>query len=61
MRTKTFCFNESKCKSVDEIDQDTPASTASQFKGPVLKRKVVVDNKISSARFLSKSVFQNIS
>jgi len=34
MRTKTFCVDESKCKSIDGINQDTPASSASQFKEP---------------------------
>jgi len=28
---KTLCFDESICKYVDEIDQDTPSSSASQF------------------------------
>jgi len=40
---KTLCFDESKCKYVDEIDQDTPDSSASQFKEPGLNRKVSVD------------------
>jgi len=61
MRTKTFCFDQSKYKSVNEIDQDTPASSASQFKEPGLKRKVIIENKILSARFFSNIVFQNIS
>jgi len=42
---ETFCFDESKCKSTDEIDQDTPASSASQFKKTGLKRKASVENK----------------
>jgi len=37
------------------------ASSASLFKEPVLKRKVIVGNKIPSARVLSKSVYQSIS
>jgi len=49
-RTKTFCFDESKCKSIDEIDQDTPASSVLQFTEPGLKQL-----------FFSKTVFQNIS
>ena len=40
---KTLCCDESKCKYIDEIDQDTPASSASQFKEPGLKKNVNVD------------------
>jgi len=29
---KKLCFEESKYKSMDEIEQDTPVSSASQFK-----------------------------
>jgi len=58
---KAFGFDESKCKSIGDINQDTPISSASQFKEPGSKRKVIVENKIPSARFFSKSVFQNIS
>jgi len=28
---KTLCFDESKCKYIDEIDQDMPSSSASQY------------------------------
>jgi len=40
IRIITFCFNESRCKSVDEIDQNTPALSVSQFKETGLKRNV---------------------
>jgi len=47
-RTKTLWFDENKCKYVDEIDQDTQASSATQFKKRGLKRKVSVENKFPS-------------
>jgi len=28
---KKLCFEVSKCKSIDAIEQDTPVSSASQF------------------------------
>jgi len=40
-----LCFDESKCKSTDEIDQDTPAS---QFKETGLKKNVSVESKFAS-------------
>jgi len=43
-----LCFDESKCKSTDEIDQDTPASSASQFKETGLKKNVSVESKFAS-------------
>jgi len=61
MHTKTFCFDKDKCKPIDEIDHDTQVSSTVQFKEPGLKRKVIVGNKIPSARFFAKNVFQNIS
>jgi len=39
IRTKTLCFDETKCNSIEEIDQETSASSASQFKEPGLKGK----------------------
>jgi len=54
MRTKHFCFDENKCKSVEEIDQDTPASSNSQFKERGLKRKVIVENKIPFSKIFLK-------
>jgi len=41
-------FCKRTCKSIDEIDQDTPALSASQFKEPGLKRNVDVENKFAS-------------
>jgi len=46
---KNACFHKRKCKCVDEIDQDTSASSASHFKEPGSKRNVTNENK-----FLSK-------
>jgi len=40
IRTKTICFDESKWKSIDEIDEDTPASSASQIEQPGFQRKL---------------------
>jgi len=37
----------SNCKSIEEIDQDAPASSASQLE-PGLKRNVSVKNKLPS-------------
>jgi len=56
MRTKHFCFDENKCKSVEEIDQDTPASSNSQFKERGLERKVIVENKIPFKIFLKERI-----
>jgi len=50
LRTKTHCFDASKCKSIDETYQDRTASSVSEFQEPGLKRKVIV-SKIS---FLQK-------
>jgi len=61
MITKTFCCDESKRTFVNEIDQDTPASSDSQFEEPGLKRMVIIENKIPSAIYFSKSIFQNMS
>jgi len=47
-RTKTLRFVENKCEYVDEIDHNTQASSASQFKKQGLKRKVSVENKFPS-------------
>jgi len=54
---KHICFDESKCKSEPEIDQDKPASSASQVAEPDLKEG---ENKVLSARVF-QNVFRNIS
>jgi len=35
MTYKTLCFDKSKYKSIEEINQDTPTSSASQLKNQV--------------------------
>jgi len=45
---KAPCFDESQCKYADKIDQETPTSSASQFKEPGLYRKVTNENMFPS-------------
>jgi len=42
------CFDEGQCKCIDEIGQETQASSASQFKEQGLERKDSVENKFPS-------------
>jgi len=37
LSAKALCFDESKCKFIDEVDQDTSTSSNSQFKQSGLK------------------------
>jgi len=55
---KTFCFDKSKCQSIDEINQNTPVSSASQFKEPRLKKKVIFENETTSANFYQRASFK---
>ena len=45
---KTLCFDESKFKSMDEIDQDTDTSAAAQIKIQVWKGNFSIENMLPS-------------